>query len=60
MTESNELIPETFNKIIKDFISDILTAFPEYKQNLDLGLMDILNNKNDTKNIVKVFKYIKR
>lgn len=60
MAESNELVPKTFTKIIKDFINDILTTFPECKQNLDLGLMDILNNNNDTKNVLKLFKYIKK
>ena len=30
-TEKKEPIPEEFQKIIKDFISDILTTFPEYE-----------------------------
>jgi hypothetical protein len=28
--EKGEPIPEEFQKIIKDFISDILNTFPEY------------------------------
>lgn len=30
-TEKKEPVPEEFQKIIKDFISDILTTFPEYE-----------------------------
>jgi len=30
-TEKKEPIPEEFQKIVKDFISDILTTFPEYE-----------------------------
>jgi hypothetical protein len=30
-TEKKELVPEEFQKIIKDFIADILNTFPEYE-----------------------------
>jgi hypothetical protein len=30
MTESTTAIPEEFNKVIKDFVNDIRTTFPEY------------------------------
>ena len=30
-TEKKEPVPEEFQKIVKDFISDILTTFPEYE-----------------------------
>ena len=30
-TENKQEIPEEFHKIIKDFVSDITTTFPEYE-----------------------------
>jgi hypothetical protein len=30
MTEESKFIPEEFNKVIKDFVNDIKTTFPEY------------------------------
>ena len=43
MSEPNK-IPTEFFKIMKEFTNDILTSFPEYKDTLDKGLMDILFN----------------
>ena len=34
MTEA-QLVPEDFKKIMKDFYTDILTTFPEYKEKLN-------------------------
>jgi len=51
MSESNKQVSPEFCKIIKDFTTDILTTFPEYKENLDLGLVDVLNDNNNTENI---------
>ena len=42
MSESNTEIPKEFCKVSKDFITDILTTFPEYKESLHEGLIDIL------------------
>ena len=38
---------EDFNKVAKDFISDILLTFPEYKDNLHDDLKKILNDEDD-------------
>ena len=38
---------EDFNKVAKDFISDILLTFPEYKENLHDDLQKILNDEKD-------------
>ena len=59
MSESNKQLPQEFCKIIKDFTTDILTTFPEYKENLDLGLVDVLNDNDNTENIICLFEYIK-
>ena len=59
MNTSNELIPPTFYKIMKDFTNDILITFPEYKEKLDLGLTDVLNGDNNTENVLKLFEYVK-
>jgi len=59
MSESNPEIPEDFCKVCKDFIADILTTFPEYQGTLHDGLIDILQDKNDTTNVREVFDYVK-
>jgi hypothetical protein len=58
MSEPNK-IPTEFFKIMKEFTNDILTSFPEYKDTLDKGLMDILNDNNESENVEKLFAYIK-
>ncbi len=59
MSESNTEIPEEFCKVCKDFVTDILTTFPEYQGTLHEGLIDILQDKNDTANVREVFDYVK-
>ena len=59
MSESNTEIPEEFCKVCKDFITDILTTFPEYKGTLHQGLIDILQDNNDSENVKEVFDYVK-
>jgi len=59
MSESNTEIPEEFCKVCKDFITDILTTFPEYKSTLHQGLIDILQDNNASENVKEVFDYVK-
>ena len=59
MSESNTEIPEEFCKVCKDFVTDILTTFPEYQGTLHEGLIDILQDNNDTANVREVFDYVK-
>jgi len=59
MSESDKMLPKEFCKVIKDFITDILTTFPEFSGTLDPGLVDIVNSHNDTDNVKKLFEYIK-
>ena len=35
MTEESKLIPEEFIKVIRDFVGDIRTTFPEYQSFID-------------------------
>ena len=52
-------IPQEFFNIIKDFCNDILRTFPEYKNNLDKGLEDILENNFTSQEAENVFDYCK-
>ncbi len=61
MSKLNENeVPPDFCKIMKEFSSDILNTFPEYKENLDKGIFDILNEKNNTENILLLLEYTKK
>ena len=42
--KKDDAIPEEFAKIIKDFVTDILTTFPELEENLDKNLVIIKDN----------------
>ena len=54
-----EEIPEKLPKIIKDLTNDILTTFPEYKENLDVNLKNILEDNTDNGSVSILYKYIK-
>jgi hypothetical protein len=56
---SNELKQKDFYKIIKDFIVDLLNTFPEFKDNLHLGFIDILEDNFDTKNAYDIYVHCK-
>jgi len=60
MSESNTPMPEEFSKVMKDFTTDLLTTFPEHADILDPGLVDILNNNNNTEPVRTLFDYIKK
>ena len=54
-------IPEEFSKIIKDFLNDILTTFPELSEELDENLK-IIHGENSESNpeaFLKILKYTK-
>ena len=48
--KKDDAIPEEFAKIIKDFITDILTTFPELEENLDKNLRIVKDNDLETIN----------
>jgi hypothetical protein len=58
--EKAEEIPKEFNKVIKDLLTDILTAFPEYREiEVHKGLKDIGLGEDDTEDAKEIFKYCK-
>ena len=52
-------IPAEFLKITKDFYTDMLSTFPEYKEYLEPVLTDLNTDKIDTELINNTFKYCK-
>lgn len=63
--KSNNIIMEQeqkneFCKIIKEFVPDLLHTFPEYKENLDNGIIDILQDDNTTDNVDLLIEYCKK
>ena len=50
-------IPDGFVKIIRDFLNDILITFPEYKDNLEDMLVNILSPTPDDDTVKKLFDY---
>ena len=54
-TSSN--IPDGFVKIIRDFLNDILNTFPEYKDNLEDMLENILLPSPNENKVEKLFEY---
>jgi len=55
MTQENIAIPEEFTKIMKDFISDILTTFPEYQPIISKWWS--INGPESEEKIRKLFDY---
>jgi hypothetical protein len=52
-------IPADFCKIIKEFTNDILISFPEYKDNLNEGLRNIIDGNDNTESLNELVQYIK-
>ena len=50
---------EELNKILKDFLEDILRTFPEYGVNMDTDLMKIMKCESTKENQEKVFEHLK-
>jgi len=46
-------------KILKDFTKDILTSFPEYKENLDINLKNIIEKDYHSESLDNLYEYIK-
>ena len=57
---SEPKIPEEFPKILKDFLNDLLTTFPELNTNIDINIKTVYENDIDDKHnssYIEVFKY---
>lgn len=50
---------EEFNKIIKDFITDLLTTFPEIESKLSIELLNIKNNSSSEEDFKIIYQFIK-
>ena len=51
------MVPDGFIKIIRDFLKDILTTFPEYREKLTDILENILLPEPDNQKVEKLFDY---
>ena len=62
MSQNNEQVnyPEELDKILKDFITDILNTFPEYHEFFTENELDFLNDTPNMKKRKKVFDYLKK
>ena len=52
-------VPEKFQKLIKEFTNDILTTFPELKENLDSNLEKVLQDTADEETLKTLFQFSK-
>lgn len=59
MAAQEEPDTKQFHKIIKDFMKDILTTFPEFKDKLHQGLIDITLDNPDTSDSKEVYEHCK-
>jgi len=57
--ETTPKVPEKFPKLVKEFLNDILTTFPELKENLDSNLEKVLQDSADEESIKILFKFAK-
>lgn len=57
-TTNLDIVPEEFTKVLYDLVIDILGTFPEYKNNLDADLFNILETR-DEDSIRNIYDYIK-
>ena len=58
-TNDSNSVPAEFTKIIFQLVTDILTTFPEYRDNLDADLFNIKNTK-DEDSIYQVYNHVKK
>lgn len=57
-TETQENKHELF-KVIREFVPDLLSTFPEYKENIDQGIYDVLAEDYDTQEATALFEHCK-
>jgi hypothetical protein len=57
--EVNEINTGEFYKIVREFIPDLLTTFPEYKDNLHDGIISILEEDYDNELSMYIYNYCK-
>ena len=57
--DKNIEITDKLIKVLKDLMSDILTTFPEYSENLDNRLKNILEEEPEKELLDSLYEYIK-
>lgn len=57
-TPNPDIVPDEFTKVLYDLVADILGTFPEYKNNLDADLFNVLETR-DEDSIHNIYEYIK-
>ena len=55
---SDTTIPSEFRQIVCDFLNDLLTTFPEYKDSLDKRVLNVMVENNED-SLKFVFGYVK-
>jgi hypothetical protein len=56
---SEEKTLKEYYKIVKEFIPDLLTTFPEYKERLNEGIIEILSDNWESEEALKVYEHSK-
>ena len=54
-----ETIPAEFLKVAKDFLTDMISTFPEYENNLKKLIIDLNEENNDSENIKNLYLHCK-
>ena len=52
-------IPTEFLKVMKDFLTDMISTFPEYTDVLSKVITDLNEEKNDSEDIISLYKHSK-
>ncbi len=52
-------IPTEFLKVMKDFLTDMISTFPEYSDALSKVITDLNEEKNDSEDIISLYKHSK-
>ena len=58
-SDDTDIKLKSFKTAMKDFIKDIIGTFPEFTDTLHPGLIDILEDKEDSKEIQELYNYCK-
>ena len=57
--DNSDIKLKSFKTAMKDFTKDIMGTFPEFRDTLHKGLIDILEDKEDSKEIQELYQYCK-
>ena len=60
VNEEQQQQQQQLYKVLKDFVRDILITFPEYKDKLTQGVIDITLDKTDTEDAKSIYKYCEK